>query len=62
MSVSAFDRVLAGYSVATVAWRRLLGTPSQQAVGPRPAIPPARPQGALPTLKMPTARGWDPGQ
>ncbi len=59
---SAFGRVLAGYSVATVAWRRLLGTPAEQAVGPRPAIPPARPQGTLPTLKMPTARGWDAGQ
>ena len=33
-----------------------------QAFGDRPAIPPARPQGAIPTLKMPTARGWDAGR
>ncbi|MFN3549174.1 MAG: PQQ-dependent sugar dehydrogenase [Mesorhizobium sp.] len=32
-----------------------------QAFGDRPTIPPARPQGAIPTLKMPTARGWDAG-
>ncbi|MBP7002492.1 sorbosone dehydrogenase family protein [Amaricoccus sp.] len=31
-----------------------------QAVGPTPAIPPAKPQG-VPTLKMPTARGWPQG-
>jgi glucose/arabinose dehydrogenase len=31
-----------------------------QAVGPAPAIPAARPQ-AVPTLKMPTARGWPQG-
>jgi glucose/arabinose dehydrogenase len=30
--------------------------------GDSPAIPEAKPQGAIPTLKMPTARGWDPGQ
>lgn len=33
-----------------------------QAFGDRPAIPPARPQGTIPTLKMPTARGWDAGR
>ncbi len=27
-----------------------------------PAIPTAKPQGSIPTLKMPTARGWDQGQ
>jgi glucose/arabinose dehydrogenase len=27
-----------------------------------PTIPRARPQGAIPTLKMPTARGWSTGQ
>jgi glucose/arabinose dehydrogenase len=30
--------------------------------GANPAIPEARPQGAIPTLKMPTAQGWSPGQ
>ena len=51
----SFARVVAGIGSATIAWRRLRGTPSEQAVGPRPAIPQARPQGKLPTLKMPTA-------
>ena len=31
------------------------------AQGSAPAIPAARPQGSVPTLKMPTARGWDAG-
>jgi hypothetical protein len=29
-----------------------------QALGSNPTIPTARPQGSIPTLKMPTARGW----
>lgn len=31
-------------------------------MGAAPVIPAAKPQGAIPTLKMPTARGWDAGQ
>ena len=58
---SAFARVVAGVGAAAIAVRRLSGVPSQQAVGPRPEIPGARPQGMLPTLKMPTARGWKGG-
>lgn len=38
------------------------GVPPPQAVGTAPAIPAARPQGSLPTLKMPTARGWSEGR
>ncbi|MDQ0470027.1 PQQ-dependent sugar dehydrogenase [Labrys wisconsinensis] len=30
--------------------------------GEAPKIPVARPQGSVPTLKMPTARGWKPGE
>ncbi len=30
--------------------------------GETPAIPPAKPQGVIPTLKMPTAQGWSEGQ
>ena len=30
--------------------------------GNAPAIPEAKPQGAIPTLKMPTAQGWSDGQ
>jgi glucose/arabinose dehydrogenase len=33
-----------------------------QAFGGNPTIPAAKPQGSLPTLKMPTAKGWSPGQ
>lgn len=51
-------RVVAGVGGTMVALRRMQGTPSVQAVGTAPAIPAAKPQGALPTLKMPTARGW----
>ena len=47
---------------AAVAWRRLQGSVREQAVGATPVIPPARPQGRMPTLKMPTARGWAYGQ
>ncbi|HEX9524529.1 MAG TPA: sorbosone dehydrogenase family protein [Reyranella sp.] len=42
--------------------RRTGGTPPEPARGRKPVIPPARPQGAIPTLKMPTAKGWSPGQ
>lgn len=46
-----------------IAWRRLRhGTVAAQAMGSTPDIPPARPQGALPTLKMPTAHGWHDGR
>ena len=34
----------------------------KQAVGTAPAIPLAKPQGAMPMLKMPTAMGWAPGK
>ena len=33
-----------------------------QAFGARPEIPPAKPQGSFPTLKMPSARGWSGGR
>ena len=58
-----FARVVAGIGAGAVLWRRQMGyTAHQQAVGSTPVIPEAKPQGAIPTLKMPTARGWDPGQ
>ncbi|MEY2686327.1 MAG: hypothetical protein RL375_525 [Pseudomonadota bacterium] len=47
---------------AAITWRRLQGSVGPQAVGAAPVIPAARPQGNVPTLKMPTARGWAPGQ
>lgn len=40
---------------------RRFGAPRTQAVGQTPAIPLAKAQGIM-TLKMPTAKGWAPGQ
>ncbi|MGE0119223.1 MAG: sorbosone dehydrogenase family protein [Dongiaceae bacterium] len=63
MSASTiFANLVALVGDAAIRWRRLQGTPDQQAVGGAPAIPAARPQGRIPTLKMPTARGWTDGQ
>lgn len=59
---SALASVVALVGDAAVRWRRLSGTVAQQAVGTQPQIPEARPQGGIPTLKMPTAQGWAPGQ
>jgi hypothetical protein len=58
---SAFAKVVAMVGNATVQWRRLQGTVDEQALGATPTIPAARPQGRLPTLKMPTAQGWTAG-
>ena len=63
MSLSGvFARMVALVGDATILWRRLQGSVHQQAVGATPTIPTARPQGSMPTLKMPTARGWESGQ
>src|SRR5271170_4374807 len=59
---SIFARVVALIGEGAILWRRQAGVPSAQAVGSAPAIPLAKPQGSLPTLKMPTARGWASGQ
>ncbi len=63
MSLSGvFAQVVARVGDAAIVWRRLQGGEPPQAVGATPTIPAARPQGSIPTLKMPTARGWAPGQ
>lgn len=54
-------RAVALVGAAAIRWRRSQGGARTAAVGSAPEIPPARPQGSLPTLKMPTARGWAPG-
>ena len=59
---SVFARMVALVGEAAIVWRRLQGSVQQQAIGATPTIPVAKPQGAIPTLKMPTARGWAPGQ
>jgi len=58
---SVFAQMVALIGNAAIQWRRLQGSVRQQAVGAAPTIPAARPQGRIPTLKMPTARGWAPG-
>ena len=59
---SVFAQMVALAGDAAIALRRLQGTVREQAVGATPTIPEARPQGSIPTLKMPTARGWAAGQ
>jgi hypothetical protein len=59
---SVFAQLVARVGGAAILWRRLQGSVQQQAVGAAPTVPAARPQGRMPTLKMPTARGWAPGQ
>lgn len=55
-----FEKAATIVGGAMVALRRA-GAPRKQAVGTAPDIPEARKQGIM-TLKMPTARGWAPGQ
>jgi glucose/arabinose dehydrogenase len=63
MSFSAiFARLAALIGGAALLWRRLREIAPEPAWGSAPAIPEAKPQGAIPTLKMPTARGWADGQ
>ncbi len=63
MSMSGiFARVVALVGAGALQWRRLQGAEPAPAWGQAPEIPAAKPQGAIPTLKMPTARGWDDGQ
>ena len=57
-----FSRVVEGIGAATIVLRRQDGRKVTPATGANPAIPLAKPQGSLPTLKMPTARGWPQGQ
>jgi len=59
---SFLARSVALIGATAVLWRRRTQGPTPpQAVGGVPQIPPGRPQGAVPTLKMPTARGWAAG-
>ncbi len=60
--MNIMGQVVALIGGAAIFVRRLQGSPREQAIGSTPAIPAAKPQGSLPTLKMPTARGWSQGQ
>jgi glucose/arabinose dehydrogenase len=63
MSLSGIlARIVALIGAIAIFWRRLQGVAHQPAWGSTPAIPAAKPQGSLPTLKMPTAKGWSGGQ
>ena len=55
-------KAVAWVGAGAIVWRRMQGSVRQQAVGSAPQIPAARPQGRIPTLKMPTAQGWAQGQ
>src|ERR1051326_2875284 len=57
-----FARLVALIGAVALLWRRLQGAAPVPAWGGTPEIPVAKPQGAIPTLKMPTARGWSEGQ
>jgi glucose/arabinose dehydrogenase len=59
---SLFAQGVAVIGGAALRMRRLTQGSPEPAWGSTPAIPEARPQGAIPTLKMPTAKGWDPDQ
>jgi glucose/arabinose dehydrogenase len=52
-----FARGVAMVGAAMILKRRWGRTPFEPALGATPAIPEAKPQ-SIPTLKMPTARGW----
>ncbi len=57
-----FARLVAIVGGTALQVRRVTQGSPEPAWGTAPAIPEGRPQGAVPTLKMPTAQGWAPGQ
>jgi glucose/arabinose dehydrogenase len=57
-----FAGIVAFVGGIALQWRRIQGVPQVAAWGQAPAIPTAKPQGAIPTLKMPSARGWRDGE
>jgi glucose/arabinose dehydrogenase len=63
MSLSGiFARMVATVGAGAVMWRRMQGVAHEPAWGSAPVVPLAKPQGKIPTLKMPTAQGWAAGQ
>ena len=57
-----FARIVALIGAAALLWRRTQGAAHKPAWGNAPVIPEAKPQGSIPTLKMPTAQGWSEGE
>ena len=56
---SLFARIVALIGKVAVAIRHSGDDPHAPVYGTAPAIPVAKPQGNIPTLKMPTAKGWE---
>jgi hypothetical protein len=56
---SLFAGLVAAIGAAAVAIRHRNDGPRPPVFGTAPAIPAAKPQGTIPTLKMPTAKGWE---
>ncbi|CAN5913689.1 sorbosone dehydrogenase family protein [soil metagenome] len=56
-----FARAVALVGAGAIRWRRQQGAVDTPAIGTAPHIPAGRPQGSVPTLKMPTAQGWGKG-
>ena len=59
---SLFARGVAVVGATALTIRRMKDGTPQPAWGTAPSIPVAKSQGAIPTLKMPTAQGWSAGQ
>jgi glucose/arabinose dehydrogenase len=60
MDISAiFARFVAVVGAAAVAVRHSGDGPRPPVYGTTPSIPAPKPQGSIPTLKMPTAKGWE---
>ena len=57
--LSIFARAVALVGGAMVVIRRMQDGEPKPAFGAAPSIPPAKPQGSVPTLKMPTRAGLD---
>jgi glucose/arabinose dehydrogenase len=63
MNVSTlFARGVALIGGAALHMRRLTEGSPEPAWGSAPTIPTGKPQGSIPTLKMPTAKGWEAGR
>lgn len=56
-----FGKLVAMIGAAAILMRRFTATDDAPAFGNAPTIPEAKEQGIM-TLKMPTAKGWEPGQ
>ena len=61
MSDSIFASLVAAVGSVAVAVRHSREPAVPAVYGPSPVMPDAKPQGKVPTLKMPTAQGWAPG-